>query len=926
MPGTSTVNSNGGSGIGIQSNESFEQAVPPMRHLPRRAKAECLCVRKDQTTIWTKWKGRSDRTQRCWYLVVKRSRKRCSKPENEVSMGKSRTSVASPASEPMSDENLGMDSKGNQSESGIRTERTPEIFVLSESSSKVRTSLLRPREERVVVHKNLGTGVTIDDFPESDDSNHTGSSGSFSRSELHSSGNWSPLMELVDELVVVLDGETKKIRAHNSKLAKYLGFMPKELEGKSWLDIIHTDSIQPSYECFEKLRAMTLPHVDLDFTNIVTDKPLQVLPLNANQCTKLGQVKKVVWKATLDQKEGSIVLVGKDFELEDESSTKLLFFDMSRDGMAVSDANTKRFVYCNQALANTLGYTVEELASRPVSEFVLEDDAERTLAWFGGNSTTPVPVNMESRFICKDGAIKTLSWSGFLDPQTNRAYATSRDITNLKRIQEQLQVANTAKSRFLASVSHEMRTPLNGIEGTAQMLLIEIQSQRAGSPQALASSHKEQIETILICSSHLLNIVNDLLDLSSIQAGKMLLNKGTCVLQTCIEDAFRVNATLLHNRSGLKCRWRIADDVPKAILADGVRLRQMLSNLINNAIKFTPAGSIELSVRKVTPTSSCELSLEFAVRDTGIGIPTEMQANLFEAFTQISSLDGTRPSGTGLGLAITNRLARLMGGQLSLESVFGQGSTFKFTIETRATSSPPLLSPCLYSHHDTLAQRCPQRILCAEDNALNVKILRRMLHKMGYADSDIAFTSNGLELLEYFRDPQSIRDGKHRSGEQQTKGKEIAELDNKNNAELEEKEGKRWDVVLMDIHMPEMGGLEACERLLTWHKETQMAPPYVIAVTASAMNEDREQCIRAGMRGFIAKPIQMADLVTQLENAYFEVHGSPQRQAGASSSMPSTTCRVTTSRSTSNESSTADASSSDSEDSESGGSEGYAEF
>jgi CheY-like chemotaxis protein len=297
------------------------------------------------------------------------------------------------------------------------------------------------------------------------------------------------------------------------------------------------------------------------------------------------------------------------------------------------------------------------------------------------------------------------------------------------------------------------------------------------------------------------------------------------------------------------------------------------------------------------------------VRDTGIGIAAEMQANLFDGFIQIvSPLNGARPSGTGLGLAITNRLARLMGGMLSLQSTPGKGSTFSFTINTQARESPPALSSSICVKQDDLAKRCPQTILCAEDTLINVKILRRMLNKLGYEDKHITFVDNGVKLLlrlglgmrKARKEPatrllnsaavdQSAAEGPSSSlsvleSQSSADGKGLDETSTESDeteiiAPIDERrpEGRKYDVILMDIHMPEMGGLEACEKLLGWHQQQHLVPPYVIAVTASAMKEDREKCAKAGMKGFIAKPIQIADLVSQLERAFNENRANDAR-------------------------------------------------
>jgi CheY-like chemotaxis protein len=272
---------------------------------------------------------------------------------------------------------------------------------------------------------------------------------------------------------------------------------------------------------------------------------------------------------------------------------------------------------------------------------------------------------------------------------------------------------------------------------------------------------------------------------------------------------------------------QIAPTIPTRIVGDSLRLRQILTNLIGNALKFTAAGGITISVEPESIVDQ-QCQLHFAVSDTGIGIPPDKQAQLFTPFTQADASTTRRYGGTGLGLTISRRLAELMGGQIWLESVPDQGSTFHFTIcatidPTDEPASSPTQPPAP-ALDPTLAERYPLRILLADDNLVNQKVALRLLRRLGY-QADVA--ANGRQVL----------------------------------AALEQ---QPYDLILMDVHMPEMDGLEAT-RILRQRRDL-LGPARIVALTASAMAEDRAIALEAGMDGFISKPIQVDDLAAMLQS------------------------------------------------------------
>ncbi|MCG8442705.1 MAG: ATP-binding protein [Caulobacterales bacterium] len=525
-------------------------------------------------------------------------------------------------------------------------------------------------------------------------------------------------------------------------------------------------------------------------------------------------------------------------ELDAERRRLADFADAASDWLWEIDRDL-RVTFLSDRFAAATGRDAASAIGRPLPELFLIDGPGAgglTRALMGGAPFAKLELRCET----PDGGVRAFRLSGApvrdaagavtghrgaaadITELVDRENELKATVAKLRRARRRAEASTRAKSAFLANMSHEIRTPLNGVLGMAHVL----------AQEDLPAGQRDLVEAIDDCGRSLMVILNDVLDLSKIEHGKMTVTRAPGDLRQTIESACRLFRASAQDK-GLALTVEVCEDLPDRLSCDVARVRQCVTNLVSNAVKFTDTGEVSVSAACAPAPDGDGLVITVAVEDTGVGVGKDMREGVFEAFVQADGSATRRHGGSGLGLAITRKLARMMGGDLTLESVEGQGSTFTLTFhagrhEPAAAPAPdaapgePAAAGGPQPDEAPLALLPIQKVLLVDDNAVNRQVARLFLEPGG---AGVIEAENGVEALERL-------------------------------------ERESFDLVLLDIHMPVLDGPGTVERIRGANAPWSSVP--LVALTADAMIGDRERYLAMGMDGYVAKPIDRAALFAEI--------------------------------------------------------------
>ncbi|MCG6143131.1 PAS domain-containing hybrid sensor histidine kinase/response regulator [Leptospira bandrabouensis] len=631
----------------------------------------------------------------------------------------------------------------------------------------------------------------------------------------------SLILQYLYDAVIVTDLEFR-ITSWNLAAERIYGYNAKEVIGKSAMTILRT--VQNNSTRENRI-------IELQTNGIWQGEVFQYTK-RSERLTILSAV------SFLKDKSGQtigIIAINRDIteenkikeELVDSEERFRMSFDNAGVGVCILDLNGK-FLRVNKKLRSMLGYEEFELIGKRTNEFAYEDDkvlfdSFRDLALSGSKEN----MIYEKRFFSKEKNILWFEISNTLvknrDGEPSYFVVHMNDISGRKNAEfhlrsaiKEAERANQAKSEFVANMSHEIRTPLNGVIGFNELLLTT----------NLDSDQREYVRNAISSAHGLLGIINDVLDISKIEAGKLVLNEVTSNLKQIINDSLGV-LRWKANEKGIELRLEEGPGIPEIILIDATRLRQILINLLGNAVKFTEIGGVVLKVN-ATEISPQKIKLEFAIKDTGIGISEEQKTHLFQSFWQGETNSKRRYGGSGLGLKITKSLLDLMNGKIEIKSEIGVGTEFRFFIECSfgkenvdqdSEGNNEIHKEELSHYRESILSDISPRILIVEDNEMNRELLKRMIQKY-IPNSKIIEAVDGLEGVRFFRESLP-------------------------------------DLVFMDVQMPNMDGLEAATEI---RKQPSGSKIPIVALTAGALYEERKKCFEVGMDQFLTKPIDILAL------------------------------------------------------------------
>lgn len=521
-------------------------------------------------------------------------------------------------------------------------------------------------------------------------------------------------------------------------------------------------------------------------------------------------------------------------------------FDHAVQGITLTTEATD-IIYANSAIHELLGYEPGELMGKSTSTIMRPEDYRAvvragTQMWGGKLDQQVVDLVLISK-TGEEIVVSNALSSVYSEVRGERIFIShARDVREERKLAQKLasavqkaELATQLKSEFLANMSHEIRTPLNGILGMSQVL----------ASSGLDDTRADQVNVILESGNALLSILNDILDLSKIEAGRMEVTVIEADLRHKLDRICKLYEPTAEDK-GLKLKLFVDPSVPAALTIDPVRLRQCVGNLISNAIKFTDSGDV-LVVVTGQPLADRKVKITIHISDTGCGIPASKIDQIFESFAQADGTTTRKYGGTGLGLPITRQLAHLMGGDVSVVSEPGKGSIFTFTFESEIADSVSRdallrkLEPCASGPKAATGEATSNttRILVVDDNAINRRVARTFLEQNSYRIDEAHDGNHALEKLAV----------------------------------------SKFDLVLMDIHMPELDGQRVLDKLRSGTSSNKDIP--VIALTADSMRGDREKYIARGFSGYVSKPVDQRSILSVVEEALagISTQGDRRRRA-----------------------------------------------
>ncbi len=626
------------------------------------------------------------------------------------------------------------------------------------------------------------------------------------------------IFELSPEAIVLLDTKGKILDV-NVKVYDWLGYTPEEVIGKNLIMLPFLpkrSKVKVMKNFLQRMYGKKLPPYEIDFITKTGEKPIGLILANQISDENGKIIGDLAMISDITERKQAEEALHKS-----EKKYRTITENVSVGVYRTTPGPKGKFIEINPAFVKMFGYeNKEELFKIAIAD--LYKDPEARKRFNDSMISNGFVKNKEVRYKRKDGTIFICSDSAIAvkDEKNEVKYYDGiiEDITERKRAEEELikarevaLLASKTKTEFLASMSHEIRTPMNAIIGMSELL----------SETSLTPDQQQYVQTFRTAGENLLNIINDILDISKVESGQIELEKIGFNLNEIVEKTTEIMAIRAHTKN-LELFYLIEPDIPMDLIGDPVRLRQVLVNLMGNAIKFTEKGEVVLHVDK-DPQNKRPGSLLFSIADTGIGIPPEKLKTIFESFAQADSSHTRKYGGTGLGLTISKRLAELMNGSIWVESTVGEGSTFNFTAQFGIQIKPKKRKSIPEVNLKGL------KILIVDNNATNRLILRHTL------------TNWGAVVAEVEKGTQAV-----------------AEL------KKAKKTNNPFKLVLLDCRMPGMGGFEIAEQI---QKNPDLTQTTIMMLTSDRRKGDVDKCKELGIASHLVKPIKQSDLRNAIARA-----------------------------------------------------------